>query len=544
MADIKIVNLNPLLTQDSTDIYEVSKDGTGSFKETRAQQASYISSIISPTQTTTNYVAGATITAASIKGGVLIFTPTSAQTYTLDTAANIYSAMGSPAVNSFINVKLINKSNFIATITKSDTNLLISGVPNLSLNAQQTYDWSFQVTSVSPVQITINGGTNSQFANITSGNISGATLTNVTLSSPKLLETTSTVIAGVGAGGLITSSTNQDLVAIGASAGALVPNTPTNQSRSVFVGNFSGSHYTTSGASNDQHAGFGYFALGNLTTGKTNTGLGAEALLSLTTGSSNTSVGNSASGNLLNGNNNTVLGTFAASGISNCTYSNCTLIGYSCCGSINSEVNTVVIGDNAGATLSTGSGNVLIGSISDVSNATSINRIGIGQGVVVSNDNQAVIGNGSIASIISNSSSCTLGSPTNPFNLLYIGGIFSTLPSVSTAPFVNVSVLSTYVGSGVISSTDIANKTIVLNPTLATTYTLPTPASMNTSLGSPPPNTALENVTIVNLSLFAATIAGVTGFSTSTGSNVIIAAGATRNFKVMKTGTGPTFVLY
>lgn len=53
---IKIVSLPALTVQDSTDIYEVSKNGTGSFKETRAQMQSYIQSNIDLYST---YLAGA-----------------------------------------------------------------------------------------------------------------------------------------------------------------------------------------------------------------------------------------------------------------------------------------------------------------------------------------------------------------------------------------------------------------------------------------------------------------------------------------------------
>jgi hypothetical protein len=41
ISDIKITALDPLITQSSTDIYEVSANGTGSFKESRQQMLSY-----------------------------------------------------------------------------------------------------------------------------------------------------------------------------------------------------------------------------------------------------------------------------------------------------------------------------------------------------------------------------------------------------------------------------------------------------------------------------------------------------------------------
>ncbi len=41
MADKKIINLTAIATQATTDLYETSANGTGSFKETRAQQLTY-----------------------------------------------------------------------------------------------------------------------------------------------------------------------------------------------------------------------------------------------------------------------------------------------------------------------------------------------------------------------------------------------------------------------------------------------------------------------------------------------------------------------
>src|SRR3972149_5334610 len=45
MADKKIVDLTALVTQNTTDIYEISNNGLGSFKESRDQQASFFKTL-------------------------------------------------------------------------------------------------------------------------------------------------------------------------------------------------------------------------------------------------------------------------------------------------------------------------------------------------------------------------------------------------------------------------------------------------------------------------------------------------------------------
>lgn len=56
------------------------------------------------------------------------------------------------------------------------------------------------------------------------------------------------------------------------------------------------------------------------------------------------------------------------------------------------------------------------------------NRTGIGVGAVVSNDNEIVLGNSSVTSVVTNSSTCTLGSDQSPFDALVLGsGASSTV---------------------------------------------------------------------------------------------------------------------
>lgn len=238
---------------------------------------------------------------------------------------------------------------------------------------------------------------------------------------------TETIVMGVGAAPNINASTTQNVIAIGPLAGASLPNNPSNQSRSTFIGYNCAASYTTSGSPNDQHTGVGYFALRNMTTAQFNTAVGSTALLNLTTSSFNTAIGNGAAENLKTGTGqNTVLGTFAARGATNASFSNMTIIGYDAGSALNTATDSVIVGANAGDTLASGSNNVLIGASSDISSGAATNRIGIGQGVTVSNDNQAVIGNSSLSSIISNSTTAALGTSSNPWAGLWSSGVVNT----------------------------------------------------------------------------------------------------------------------
>jgi hypothetical protein len=56
MADAKIENLTAISEQKTTDLYEVSDDGNGSYKETRAQQVAYFLQLFAPNFTAENTV--------------------------------------------------------------------------------------------------------------------------------------------------------------------------------------------------------------------------------------------------------------------------------------------------------------------------------------------------------------------------------------------------------------------------------------------------------------------------------------------------------
>jgi len=109
-----------------------------------------------------------------------------------------------------------------------------------------------------------------------------------------------------------------------------------------------------------------------------------------------------------------------------------------------------------------------------------------------------------------------------------------------------VSVESTYNTTTTITSVDLANKTIVSTPGAGgISLTLPTATDFNTDLASPPPNTAVEGISITNLSAAnSITLIANTGFSLAGVPSPIILPLTTRFFKARKSTTGPTFILY
>lgn len=152
-------------------------------------------------------------------------------------------------------------------------------------------------------------GSTDEIMGLTSGNVNAKYPRSLFITNSDIKSTTNILVEGVGAAPNINVATsNQDITAIGTNAAAAIPNTPTNPSRSLFIGNNSGSSYTTSGSANDQHTGVGYFSLRNLTTGQFNTAFGSTSGFTVTNGSYNTLIGSGANVSIGNSQNRTVLG--------------------------------------------------------------------------------------------------------------------------------------------------------------------------------------------------------------------------------------------
>lgn len=105
---------------------------------------------------------------------------------------------------------------------------------------------------------------------------------------------------------------------------------------------------------------------------------------------------------------------------------------------INFPDTNVRVGNNAGDTITSGTNNVMVGEGSDSSSATGTNRIALGAAISVTNNNQAVIGNDSLASIVNEGAgTCNLGTLAKPFATLALGAsvtnAFRIFPSTYSA---------------------------------------------------------------------------------------------------------------
>jgi len=165
MADVKIIDLNPLTTQDLNDLYETSKNGNGSFKETRQQQINYLLSrnnVFSGINVNTKSIGSVglpgVISAANMVENIVTMLPTgSGQTATFDSAANIYSLLGSPSQNVTFNFTLINIGNFDIPLSPG-SNTLFNNMPSTTLKVGQTFDLQGTFTGISPLVLIISGG--------------------------------------------------------------------------------------------------------------------------------------------------------------------------------------------------------------------------------------------------------------------------------------------------------------------------------------------------------------------------------------------------
>ncbi|MEX2054915.1 MAG: hypothetical protein WD972_01925, partial [Candidatus Andersenbacteria bacterium] len=181
-------------------------------------------------------------------------------------------------------------------------------------------------------------------------------------------------------------------------------------------------------ANNDtgfSNAAIGWRALQSNTSGNNNLAIGSSALRSSTTSSQNIAIGASAMSGDIPGSNNVAIGTLAQQYNQGSSYN--TAIGQAAMGSGLYNVTggyNVAIGNAAGGGVGAGIQNVLIGSEADIASPTISNSIAIGQGVVTTASNQAIIGNSSITQTLL-SGNVGIGS-TAPEALLEVQGVEAT----------------------------------------------------------------------------------------------------------------------
>ena len=177
---------------------------------------------------------------------------------------------------------------------------------------------------------------------------------------------------GYDAGNQVTTGTHNTLI------GGLAGDAITTASSNTAVG----SQALTTNTTGADNAALGRRSLNSNTTGSNNTGLGLQALYSNTTASNNTAVGGSALFANTTGDRNTAVGKDAL--ISDTTGIRNTAIGYSAGALITTGDGNTILGERAGTTpnsLTTGSNNTLVGSISYIGTANSIGAIVLGHAV-------------------------------------------------------------------------------------------------------------------------------------------------------------------
>jgi hypothetical protein len=142
---------------------------------------------------------------------------------------------------------------------------------------------------------------------------------------------------------------------------------------------------------------------------------------------------------------------------------------------------------------------VVIGSAADVGTAAAANRIAIGEGASCANDNQAVIGNSSCASIISNGGSgCALGTTLVPFGTANVTDLVvkdTTIASSNTTGAIQSA-------GGISSQANVwAGTNLVTNGTVRTVGTLTTQNSLINVQGPINGDTPLTSVSFTNSNL-------------------------------------------
>lgn len=154
----------------------------------------------------------------------------------------------------------------------------------------------------------------------------------------------------------------------------------TTESTSTYVGVSAGS---TTASGNTDNVGVGNQALQNQDANSLRSvAIGRDALRN-----------NGASGNVAVG--YSALSSLASTNGGNNAYYN-VAIGYTAGGSATIGIENVLIGAQAGGTLTSGNRNILIGANADVSSGTVGNSIAIGKSATATNDNQFVIGSGTV----------------------------------------------------------------------------------------------------------------------------------------------------
>ena len=226
-------------------------------------------------------------------------------------------------------------------------------------------------------------------ANAGSRNTTGSE--NIAVGSDALKDNTSGFWnVGIGTDTLKANSVGSRNIAIGRIA--LSDNTTGH--RNVAIGSFALNHNTEG----HHNVAIGSDCLDNNTTGYNNVGIGFANLYRLTTGYENTAIGYQAGTSMSTGFQNIAIGGQC---LRNATWAQLnTAMGYNALYAITGGSWNIGIGANAGKTPTSAKRCTFIGYNTDGTKSDAQNSTAIGNGAIVSKDNQVVIGNDSVAETV------------------------------------------------------------------------------------------------------------------------------------------------
>jgi hypothetical protein len=257
-------------------------------------------------------------------------------TGTLDLGDSNFTNVGSLQLDSIAGDGDTNTS---ITFSGSDViTVATGGSTALTVNADQSVSLSGALTVTGVTTLTGGVSTNSVTGDVIPGKLAGTNFTNSLLVGHATTGTLDDSIenTGIGVGALDALTSGDDNTAVGFNAGTAI----TTGIENTFIGAYSGDA-STSGS--NWNTGVGSYSLSAVTAGDRNSALGRRALLTVSTGGNNTALGYE-SGKLITGDNN------------------------------------VTLGYQAGDNITSGDGNVIIGSV-DADSATADKQLKIADGV-------------------------------------------------------------------------------------------------------------------------------------------------------------------
>jgi len=257
-------------------------------------------------------------------------------TGTLDLGDSNFTNVGSLQLDSIAGDGDTNTS---ITFSGSDViTVATGGSTALTVNADQSVSLSGALTVTGVTTLTGGVSTSSVTGDVIPGKLAGTNFTNSLLVGHATTGTLDDSIenTGIGVGALDALTSGDDNTAVGFNAGTAI----TTGIENTFIGAYSGDA-STSGS--NWNTGVGSYSLSAVTAGYRNSALGRRALLTVSTGGNNTALGYE-SGKLITGDNN------------------------------------VTLGYQAGDNITSGDGNVIIGSV-DADSATADKQLKIADGV-------------------------------------------------------------------------------------------------------------------------------------------------------------------